>query len=123
MHQKSDKNSTNMAKTRSEIIIMIHANEQMGTEEDGIGSMATTCNLTDIHAHQHEGINNLAKKLVDKATASEYLAFYDGMETYHRGSFVDFDADKLFRDKTATPHSHAQRVLPSKLPKTVKKYI
>ena len=99
---------------------MIDANEQLVTEEEGIASLATTCNLTDIHAHQHKEINNMAtyargtkrinfilitKNLVEKSTASGFLAFYDGIETDHRGSFVDFDANKLFRVKTARPRT------------------
>ena len=124
-------------KKKLEVIIMIDANETMGTEAEGIASLTTTCNLTDIHAYHHERINNIAsyargtkridfifttKNLVEKTTASGFLAFYDGIETDHRGSFVDFDADKLFKDKTPSLHTHTQRTLLSKLPKTVKKY-
>ena len=124
-------------KEKLEVIIMIDANETMGTEEHGIASLASICNLTDIHAHYHAGINNMAsyargtkridfifttKNLVEKTTASGFLAFYDGIETDHRGSFIDFDATKLFKDKTETLYSHTQRILLSKLPKTVKKY-
>ena len=124
-------------KKKLEVIIMIDANKTIGTEKNGIASLASTCNLTDIHAHYHEGINNMAtyargtkridfiftsKNLVEKTTASGFLAFYDGVETDHRGSFIDFDATKLFTDKTETLYSHTQRILLSKLPKTVKKY-
>jgi hypothetical protein len=116
---------------------MINANEQLGTGEDGIASLATPCNFTDIHAHHHKGINNMAtyargtkrinfilvtKNLVEKTTASGFLAFYDGIELDHRGIFVDFDENKLLRDKTPTMQSHAQRILSSKCPKIVKQY-
>jgi hypothetical protein len=77
----------------------------------------------DIHAHYHKGINKMAsytrgtkridyifttKNLVDKTTASGFLSFYDGIETDHRGSFVDFDASKLFRDRTQKLHTYTQ---------------
>jgi hypothetical protein len=124
-------------KEKLDVIIMIDANEQMGTEDEGISSLAATCNLTDIHAHHHQGINDIAtyargtkridfillsKNLIEKTTASGFLAFYDGIETDHRGSFVDFDADMLFKDKTPVLHTQAQRNLKSKKPQAVKQY-
>jgi hypothetical protein len=69
---------------------MIDANKTMGTEENKTVSLATTCNLTDIHAHYHKGITNMAsyargtkridfilttKDLGEKTTASGFLAF------------------------------------------------
>ena len=116
---------------------MIDANKQMGEEVDGISLLAATCNLSDIHAHHHEGINNIAtyargskridfiltsKTLLPKTTASGFLAFYDGIETGHRGSFVDFDADMLFQGKTPSPYTQAPQHLTSKKNKTVRQY-
>ena len=114
---------------------MIDANKHMRADEDGIISLATICNLTDIHAYHHEGINNIAtyargskridfiltsKTLVQKTTASGFLAFYDGIESNHRGSFVDFDADRLFKGKTTKIYTQAQRNLTSKKPTATK---
>ena len=124
-------------KEKLEVIIMIDANEQMGAEADGISLLATTCNLTDIHAYHHDGINNIAtyargskridfilisKTLVQKTTSSGFLAFYDGIESDHRGCFVDFNAYLLFKGKTLTLHTQAPRNLTSKKSKTVRQY-
>ena len=39
---------------RKEIILMLDANEQAGTEQEGLGKLTTSCNLTDIHAMKTE---------------------------------------------------------------------
>jgi hypothetical protein len=85
---------------------MLDANEQMGKEEDGIQHLTTTCNLTDIHAHQCPNISNMAtyatgskriyfmlisKNLVDIVTGAGFLPFFQGIESDHRGAFVDSD--------------------------------
>jgi hypothetical protein len=121
----------------NEIIMMLDANEPMGIEEEGNQYLTTTCNLTDIHAHRCPNISNMAtyargskridfilisKNLVNKVTGAGFLPFFQGIESDHRGAFVDFDEKQLFHGKTPVLYTHAARRLTSKLPRAVKPY-
>jgi hypothetical protein len=121
----------------NEIILMLDANEQMGTEEEGIQYLTTSCNLTDIHAHRCPNISNMAtysrgskridfilisKNLVDTVTGAGFLPFFQGIESDHRGAFVNFDEKQLFHGKTPLLYTHAARRLTSKLRRAVKTY-
>ena len=115
---------------------MLDANEQAGTEQEGLGKLTTSCNLTNIHAMKHgtttmatcaRGTRKidymlLSSGLIPMVTRCGLLAFYDSIHSDHRGAFIDFNTSMIFRGKTPELHTHNTRRLTSKLPRAVLKY-
>ena len=121
----------------SDVIIMIDANEQMTHDKSGISQLAQTCNLIDIIATTHPQANRTATysrgtkridfilishTLTQHVTGCGLLAFFDGIHSDHRGSFVDFTAKGVFQETTPTLYTQPTRQLHSKKPSSVLTY-
>ena len=124
--------------TDHDIILMLDANEQIiEGKNHGISHLAASCNLCDIIATKHPETKTTATyargtkridfilistTLVSKVKESGLLAFYDGIESDHRGMYVDFDTTLLFQDSTPHLYTQPSRKLSSKMPKAVNTY-
>lgn len=116
---------------------MIDANEQIDTNASSIAKLAIECSLIDIIATRHQQAHNTATytrgtKRIDYILVNEtlaravtdcgILAFFDGIHSDHRGSFIDLDTRCIFSDRTPILYSQPMRQLCSKKPKSVKAY-
>ena len=96
----------NWQKEGQDIILMLDANEPMNKGTQGMAHLATECNLTDVYATRNKATKEqatyargtkrinfilISAKLLPAVTQAGALAFYDGIESDHRGIFVNFD--------------------------------
>ena len=105
------------------------ANEPMGKDKNGVSTIASDCNLIDVHASKHN--ETLTKATYARGTKKiDYmlitpellplvkrcgmLPFYTGIHTDHRGLFIDIDAKALFNGKIADLSSQPTKILSSK---------
>jgi hypothetical protein len=116
---------------------MMDANETMGGEKNEVSSIASKCNLINIHTTRHQEAARTATyargtkkfdfilvtpELLPLVQNSGMLPFYEGIHTNHRGMFVDLDAKATFHRKIAELYSQPSRALTSKFPKAVYTY-
>jgi hypothetical protein len=121
----------------NKIILMMDANEAMGKDKNGISTVASDCDLIDVHTARHNeaattvtyargtkkiDYNLITPEILPLVTRSGMLPFYTGIHTDHRGLFIDIDSKALFQGKIADLYNHPTRILSSKMPKSVLKY-
>ena len=126
-----------LKKDGNKIILMMDANEAIGKDNNGVSTIASDCNLIDVHTSRHQeaaatatyarGTNKIdyifvTPELLPLVTRSGMLPFYSGIHTDHRGMYLDIDARALFNGKIAELYSQPTRILSSKMPKAVLVY-
>ena len=138
-HDRTDliKEIKKWQQTNNDIILMIDANEQLDQHSSGIAKLLTSCNLIDAIAGRHHQATTTATytrgtKQIDfiltsahiaqAVTGSGLLAFFDGIHSDHRGSFIDIDTRHIFQDKTPNLYDQPMRQLHSKNQKSVQQY-
>jgi hypothetical protein len=127
----------NQKREGNKIILMMDANESMGSEKNGVSSITSDCDLIDIHTARHSEAATTATyargtrkidfvlitpELLPLVSNSGMLPFYDGIHTDHRGMFIDLDSKATFHGKIAELYSQPSRILTSKFPKAVYTY-
>jgi hypothetical protein len=127
----------NLKKGGNKIILMMDANEAMGNDKNGVSTIASECNLIDVHTSRHNESATTATyargtkkidyilmtpELLPLVRRSGMLPFYSGINSDHRGLFIDIDSKALFRGQIAELYYHHERILSSKFPKAVATY-
>jgi hypothetical protein len=120
-----------LKKEGNKIILMMDANEAMGKDKNGISTVASDCDLIDVHTSRHHEAATTATyargtkkidyilitpELLPLVTRSGMLPFYTGIHTDNRGLFIDIDSIALFQGKIAELYNHPTRILSSKMP-------
>ena len=102
-----------LKKDGNKIILMMDANESMGKDKNGVSTIASDCNLIDVHTSQHNEAATTAtyargtKKIYIFITPElppivrrrGMLPFYARIHSNHRGLFIDIDTKALFSGK------------------------
>ena len=118
-----------------EVIIVLDANEQLGSNSHGLTKLMRECRLVDLF-HQHHGVcpafptyDNGSSRL-DYAIGSPsllpfvqkcgYLPFYQGVSSDHRGLFIDLSLTMI--DGLTKLEHVPRRYLHSAFQKDVYKY-
>ena len=116
---------------------MLNANAGVDPDDCTFHQFLEDTGLEDIYRHLHDrekepASHNRGSKKVDhilgtpgvlgSVTACGIEAFGDGVDSDHRGLFVDFDSIALFGDSTPNLTCMTSRVLDSHIPFYVKKY-
>jgi hypothetical protein len=100
---------------------MMDANEAMGKDKNGFSTVASDCDLIDVHTSRHNEAATTATyargtkkidyilitpELLPLVTRSGMLPFYTGKHTDHRGLFIDINSKALFHRKIADLYNH-----------------
>lgn len=121
---------------KTEIVLMLDANEAVGEEIDGIAKLLEKTQLVDAHERLHGELPPMnthisGSKRIDYTFVSPglipfivrggYLPFYHGFSTDHRAMFIDFHNDII--DGITELHCTPVRSIGSRSPKTeIQKY-
>ncbi len=120
-----------------EVCVSLDANEAHEDKEHGLASFLEQTSLIDVHRYFHGSehepatYNQGSRKIdhvlctqgfVDCVSSCGIEVFGVGLESDHRGLFVDVDATKLFGDCTPNLSHHSSRILDSHIPFYVQKY-
>lgn len=135
LHQLLSKQNNDI---QSDVLLVGDFNEQIGDEQQGMSSIATEFDLTDIFKIQHPHLLDPAtyargRKRLDYALGTPgvaravhscgYEPFNFRFCTDHRAYFLDFQTDTLFGSPTQTLVHHSTRILQSNNVKQVTRYI
>ena len=116
---------------------MLDANEAHEDPEQGLSKFLNQTGLVDVHRYFHGSANepatyNRGSKKIDHILCTQGLldcvqgcgieAFGEGLDSDHRGLFLDIDADKLFGESTPDLTHASARILDSHIPFYVRKY-
>ncbi len=114
-----------------EVCIMLDANEAHDDREAGLSGFLDQTALTDVHCYFHgfsgePATYNQGTRKIDHILCTQGLldcvgtcgieAFGDSLASDHRRLYVDFDANKLFGDRTPDLLHLTSRILDSHIP-------
>ncbi len=116
---------------------MLDANESNDNPERGLATFLDQTTLVDVHRQFHGSIGEPAtynrgsckidhilctQGFLDCVRSCGIEAFGEGLDSDHRGLFVNVDASKLFKESTLDLTHFSVRVLDSHIPSYVRKY-
>jgi hypothetical protein len=115
-----------------DIVLMIDANEMIGSKKGGLTDIMIQLNMTDLIT-LHHGVENepnthlrgsqridyiLGTKWVQECcTHSGILPFYNGYASDHRPIYASINISKLLSDTITTLDSHATRLISKSTPR------